>query len=412
MKQYVIIGGGVAAVGCIEGIRQCDAASSITLVSAETRAPYCRPLISYYLEGKTDLQKMNYRPEDFYARSGVSVRYGVSAEKIDSETQSVTLSDGSTLPYSALCIATGSEPFVPKFEGLETVEMKRCFMTVEDSLAIEKALRPDASVLIIGAGFIGLKCAEGIRDRVAQITVCDLADHILSSILDAESAAPMEKCLEENGIALWLGDTVVRFDGQKAYMKSGRELDFDILVLAVGVRPNVELFRSAGGAVNKGIPVSEKMETSLPFIYAAGDCTECYDVSCATCAVMANMPNAYMQGRCAGVNMAGGEEVFDKGTKMNSIGFFGCHVISAGTRDDGGEVFVEKGENFLKKLYCRDDRLVGYILLGDVERAGIYTALIRNETPLSSFDFEKMKQLPALSAFSADVRKAVLGGLV
>lgn len=409
MKHYVIIGNGIAAVGCIEGIRAVDAESAVTVISGENRPAYGRPLISYYLEGKTTPEKMNYRPADFYERNAVTVRYGVTAEGIDSEKKTVTLSDGSTVEYTELLLAPGSVPFVPRFEGLDTVPFRRCFMTMDDSLAIEQALTPESKVLIIGAGFIGLKCAEGLQGRAAEITVCDLAEHILPNMLDAECAAPMEERLEANGIRLLMGDTAVRFEGGHAVMKSGKELDFDILVLAVGVRPNTALFP---GTVNRGIPVSEKMETAVPGIYAAGDCTECMDISCGETAVLANLPNAYMQGRCAGVNMAGGEELFDRGIKMNSVGFFGLHVLSAGSRDESGEVLVQRSEGSIKKLYVRDDRLVGYVLLGDVARAGIYTALVRNQTPLSSFDFEKMQRLPALAAYPAEARSTMLGGVV
>ena len=193
MKQYVIIGNGVAATGCIEGIRSADSESKIVVVSEEKHAVYCRPLISYYLEGKTDLERMKYRSDDYYEKMGCEVIYGKKAVKINNDEKTVVLDDNTVLPYTSVCVATGSTPFVPPFSGLDSVEKKFSFMTIDDTLALEEAVNKNSKVLIIGAGLIGLKCAEGLKDRVSDITVCDLADRVLSSILDNECASMMQK---------------------------------------------------------------------------------------------------------------------------------------------------------------------------------------------------------------------------
>ncbi|MEE1243606.1 MAG: FAD-dependent oxidoreductase, partial [Frisingicoccus sp.] len=304
MAEYIIIGNGVAAASCIEGIRSLDKDSRITVVSEENYPVYCRPLISYYLEGKTDLERMKYRSDDYYDQMGCDVLYGKKAVKIDTENKSILLDDGTILPYTSACIAAGSSPFVPPFSGLDTVEKKYAFMTIDDTLALESAITKDSRVLIVGAGLIGLKCAEGLKDRVAEITVCDLANRVLSSILDDECASIMQKHLEANGIQFMLGDSVKAFDKNTASMQSGKTVDFDVLVLAVGVRPNTSLVSDAGGKVDRGILINDRMETSIPDIYAAGDCTEGNDISCDKHRILAILPNANMQGRCAGINMA------------------------------------------------------------------------------------------------------------
>ena len=125
---------------------------------------------------------------------------------------------------------------------------------------------------------------------------------------------------------------------------------------------------------------------------------------------MALLPNAYMQGHCAGVNMAGGAEVFDNAIPMNSIGFFGLHTMTAGSRD--GEVYEDSSETHLKKLFIKGGRLVGFILIGDTERAGIYTDMIRKRTPLESVNFDILKKTPELFAFSEKYRRKILGGVV
>lgn len=142
--------------------------------------------------------------------------------------------------------------------------------------------------------------------------------------------------------------------------------------------------RDAGGETNRGILVDESMRTSLPDVYAAGDCTEGEDVSLGGRRVLAILPNAYMQGHCAGVCMAGGRETFDKAIPMNAVGFFGLHAMTAGTyygEADGGSCYEEQDEHRLKRLFMRDGRLTGFILIGETERAGIYTSLIRERTP-------------------------------
>lgn len=410
MKHYVIIGNGVAAVGCIEGIRSVDKETKITVISEENHAVYCRPLISYYLENKTDAERMNYRSTDFYEAMGCDVLYGRKAVRIDTASNSILLDDSQKLSYSSVCVATGSSPFVPPMDGLEKVENKFSFMTLDDTLALEKAITKESKVFIVGAGLIGLKCAEGLHGRVADITVCDLADRVLSSILDKDCAAIMQNHMEANGIHFLLGDSVSRFEQNTAIMQSGKNVDFDVLVLAVGVRANTSLVKEAGGAVNRGILVNEKMETSIAGIYAAGDCTEGEDISLGDKRVLALLPNAYMQGHAAGVNMAAGNEVFDKAIPMNSIGFFGLHAMTAGTYD--GELYEEKTETSIKRLFTKDGFLKGFILIGETERAGIYTSLIREKTPLDTIDFDLLKKVATSAAFSSEVRRKKFGGVV
>lgn len=415
MKNYCIIGNGVAAAGCIEGIRSVDTNSAITVISAENHAVYCRPLISYYLEGKTTLQKMNYRADDFYEANGCRVIYGKQATAIDKENKKIILDDDTKISYDSLCIATGSSPFVPPFAGLETLKNKFSFMTIDDTLALEKAINENSKVLIIGAGLIGLKCAEGIRDKVSEITVCDLADRILSSILDDECASLMQKHLEKHDIKFMLGDTAESFDGNSAKMKSGAVVDFDILVLAVGVRANTELIKDIGGNVNRGIIIDEKMQTSVSDINAAGDCSEGYDASIGQKRVLAILPNAYMQGFCAGKNMAGADSSFDNAIPMNSIGFFGLHAMTAGsyfTEKDGGELYEEKDVNNIKRLYMKDGYLTGYILIGNFERAGIYTSLVREKTSLDTINMDLLKKNPSLAMFFPEIRRKKLGGVI
>ena len=413
--RYVIIGNGVAAAGCIEGIRSVDKETPITVISEENYPVYARPLISYYLEGKTDLSRMLYRKPDFYEKNGCEVLYGAKAARLDVESKKVVLTTGEEIPYKAVCVATGSSPFVPPFKGLETVKNRFSFMTLDDTLALEQAIDENSRVFIVGAGLIGLKCAEGLLHRVKSVTVCDLAPRVLSSVLDEESAAIMQKHLEDHSMQFYLGDTVTEFAENKAILQSGTEVEFDVLVVCVGVRANTSLVKDAGGNVNRGILVNERMETSLPFVYAAGDCTEGFDLSLGANRVLAILPNAYMQGKCAGINMAGGEKVFQKAIPMNSIGFFGLYAMTAGTYtgpEQGGEVYVEPIEGGIKKFFVKDGVLKGYILIGYSEQTGVLTALIRDQTPLDTVNFPLLRKSVTFAAFSPEDRRKKFGGVV
>lgn len=402
--QYVIIGNSTAATFAIEGIRAVDKAGSITVISDETRPAYGRPLISYYLYGRIKLENTDYRSASFYTDNGVTVKYGVRAEKIDPEKKTVALSDGSTIGYDKLLVATGSSPLVPPAEGLDTVQY-HTFMTMDSALALEKELSPEKRVLVVGAGLIGLKCVEGILDRVGSVTVVDLAARILPSILDEEGSAIVQERLGARGVSFILGDCAVRYAPGLATLRSGKEVPFDILVIAAGVRPNVSLVREAGGEVNRGIVVNDRQETTIPDVYAAGDNCESYDICSGTRRILALLPNAAFQGETAGRNMAGGDAAFDKAAPFNALGLFDTHIATAGVYE--GEAYTDTSEGY-KKLFVKDNKLVGFILIDCIERAGIYTSLIREQTPLDTVDFELLKKNPVLMAFARGTREEYL----
>jgi NAD(P)H-nitrite reductase large subunit len=406
--NYVIIGNSAAAVGAVEGIRSRDPAGQIVMISKEPHHTYSRPLISYLLCGKTDLTRMKYRPDSFYQDNHVRTMLGRTVAALDPAEKQVVLENGETVNYDRLLAATGSSPFIPPMQGLDAVRQKFTFMTLDDALSLERALTCRSRVLIIGAGLIGLKCAEGIYGKCAQITVVDLAPRILPSILDETGAGMVQSYLEDKGLRFVLGQSVARFEGDCAILPDGSRIDFDVLVVAVGVRANTAVLETAGAQVSRGVKTDLHCRTTLQDVYAAGDCAQSHDLVSDTDCVLALLPNAYMQGFCAGVNMAGGDQKFETAMPMNAMGLLGLHIITAGRCEGQSDVVVQK-DNY-KRLCYHDDRLFGYILIGNVERAGIYTALIREKTPLSSIDFELIKQQPQLMAFSKRKRAEHLGG--
>jgi NADPH-dependent 2,4-dienoyl-CoA reductase/sulfur reductase-like enzyme len=287
-------------------------------------------------------------------------------------------------------------------------------MSLDDAKNLEKAIDKKSKVLIIGAGLIGLKCAEGIADKVADITVVDLAPKILSSILDGGGSELIQNHLESKGLKFKLAHSVKSFSGNTAVFDDGEQINFDVLVLAVGVRANTALLKDIA-ETDRGIKINGRCQTSQADIYAAGDCTQSLDISSGQNKIMALLPNAYMQGECAGINMAGGEKEFNAAIPMNAIGFFGMHIITSGNYV--GETYFESGGSRYKKLFYSENKLNGYILIDDkhaspaaFDKAGIYTSLIRERTPLDTIDFDLICKKPGLMAFAKEDRLVKLSG--
>ena len=407
--NYVIIGNSAAAVGTIEGIRQIDKTGKITVISDEKYHTYSRPLISYWLMGKVTDKNIYYRSADFYEKNGVETRFDTRVTKIDPAAKDVVLADGSTVPYDKMMVATGSKPFVPPMNGMEKIASCHTFMSYDSVKAIKAEVKPGMKVLIIGAGLIGLKAAEALNEYKADITVVDMADRILPSILDVRAGSIMKKHIESKGTKFILGTSVDEFSEHSAKLKNGAAVDFDMVIIAVGVRPNTELVSEAGGKVERGIICDLTQKTTIDDVYAAGDCTVSHDASSDTDRILALLPNAYMQGEVAGRNMAGAETKYENAIPMNAIGFFGLHIITAGSYD--GEEYVEEHGNNYKKLVFKDGLLKGFILMGDVKRAGIYTSMIKERIDLSDVDMDMLKERPQMMMFSKARREDKLGGI-
>lgn len=408
--KYVIIGNSAAAIGTIQGIRLVDKTGQIVVISDEKYHTYSRPLISYWLKEQVTEENMRYRGEDFYEENDVDTLFETRVTKINPDRKTVTIENGNEISYDKLMVATGSKPFVPPMEGLDKVAKKFTFMKLDDAKAVREAVSEGAKVLIVGAGLIGLKAVEALEHYGADMTVIDLADRILPSILDSEASAIMQKHIESKGVKFILGTSIKEFSESSAVLQNGDTVQFDMVILAVGVRPNTELIAEAGGTVNRGIVTSQTQAVQgLRDVYAAGDCTESLDITTGQQKILALLPNAFLQGEIAGQNMAGKETYYLNAMPMNAIGFFGLHIITAGSYE--GEAYTETdGTNNYKKLVTADNELKGFILMGDVKRAGIYTYMIKWHMPIDECDFELLKTKPQLMAFSREYRNEKLAG--
>lgn len=393
--KYVIIGNSGGAIGAVIGIREYDEDGEILLISDEDYHTYSRPLISYWLEGKITEEKMHYRDPNFYERMNVDTILGRRVSSIDKDVKAITLDDGSTYSYDKLLVATGSSPFIPPIKGIDNVDRRFTFTKFDDAKAISANVKSGERILILGAGLIGLKAAEALYPRDVDLTVVDLSNKILSSILDENASKIVGNHIKKKDLSLVLDTSVDEFDGNKAILSNGEIIEFDVLIVSVGVRPNISLVQDIDGECRRGIITNIRQQTSIPDIYAAGDCTESHDISSGTDKIIALLPNAFIQGEVAGKNMAGGDAKYENAIPMNAIGFFGLFTITAGIYDGDGCISQINGEgNQYERLCFKDGRLKGFILVGNVANATSYTAIIKAGIKIADDEIELLRTNP------------------
>ncbi len=406
--KYLIIGNSAAGIGAVEGIRIADPLGQILVISDEDYHTYSRPLISYWLEGKVADENIYYRDPDYYSSQDVQVKLGDKVLELNPSDKSVTLDTGEEIRFDKCLLATGSHPFVPPIKGKDTAKNATTFTKMEDALKADEIIKEcelegrKPKVIILGAGLIGLKACEAIYDQADEITILDLADRVMPSVFNKNASEVMEEFIKSKGINLLLQTSIDEILDKQVRLTNGETLDYDLLFLAVGTRPAVELAEGAGIETDRGIVVDPYQQTSEANIYAAGDCTLSFDISSQSVKNIAILPNAYIQGKYAGLNMAGQDVQTEELFPLNSMGFLGLHLITAGCYD--GESIIVDDDGVYKEFFVKDNKLIGYIIIGTCERSGIYTHLIRKQTDLSEVDFDSLILEPTLSSFGKQDR--------
>jgi len=392
--RYVIVGNSAAAVGCITGIRKVDKEGEIVVISYEDRC-YSKPMIADVLVD-VPTEKLIYRDDSFFKRNNVTQILGHRAVSINTESKVVVLDSNELVPYDKLLIATGGKPFVPPIKGSER---KGVFTFTELSSAVQfkEYIRENGveNVVVIGSGFIGLEVAYFLREIGISVKVVELLDRVLARALDARASQIVEIMMREKGVDFIFNDTVEEILGDEKVssvrLKSGKVLKADAVVVAIGVRPNTELAETGGVKVNKGIETDDRMETSVKDIFAAGDCVECRDIVDGQRKNIPLFPLAFEQGFVAGLNMAGRKVEYLGGLILNSLKFLPVPVLNAGVvepMDDSCEVFVNdkfEKRGFYRKAIVRNGKLIGFIAIGEIDRTGILTNLIRQKIDVSDF---------------------------
>ncbi|ADY73175.1 Rubredoxin--NAD(+) reductase [Desulfurobacterium thermolithotrophum DSM 11699] len=391
--RYVIIGNSAAAVGCITGIRKVDKEGEIVVISYEDRC-YSKPMIADVLIDYSE-EKLLYRGEDFFKKNNVRLMLGSKAVNIDTENKLVVLESKETVLYDKLLISTGAVPFVPPIPGSEK-EGVFTFTELNSAKKMKEYLEKNSveRIVVIGSGFIGLEVAYYLREIEKEVVVVELLDRVLGKALDKRGSEIVEKMLREKGVQFKFNDTVEEILGEEKVnsvrLKSGEVLKTEAVVIAIGVRPNVELAKAAGIRVNRGIITDDFMKTNIPDIFAAGDCVECKDITDGIRKNLPLFPLAFEQGLIAGLNMAGKEIEYLGGLPLNSLKFLDKPVLNAGIvepPDDSYEVLVNDKfdkKGYYRKAILKDGKLVGFVAIGEIDRVGILTNLIRQKIDVSN----------------------------
>jgi NAD(P)H-nitrite reductase large subunit len=395
--KYLIIGNSAGAVGAAEAIRGVDKAGTITIISDEPYPAYSRPLISDYLADELSLDKMLFRPPDFYETNNIRALLGEKAVRLNFDRHFVELADGRILTWEKLLLATGGSPIVPRMEGVSRQGVFT-FTTLDDAKAIDKFLNQYPAIkvraVVVGGGLIGISVTEALVKRGVEVTIVEMKERILNTILDKEASALEENAMRRAGVNIITGHTVSKIGGYLPVRVAGVNLDdnrsipCEMVVIAIGVQPRIELVADSGIDVNHGIVVDRNMATSRPDVYACGDVAEAYDFIYGENRLNAIWPNAYMGGRIAGLNMAGIPVEYQGGAAVNSIKYFGVSIVSAGMvfpPDDSYEIVGRKQDDVCKKVILKDGLIVGLVFTGDIERSGIVYNLMKDRVNVDSF---------------------------
>lgn len=369
-KQLVLVGNGMAGVRAIEEILKISNEEfQITIFGSEPHPNYNRILLSKVLQGDTDVKDITLNDWDWYEENGIQLYTGEEVVKVDPESKTVITDTGRVQPYDELILATGSLPFILPLPGADK-EGVTAFRDIKDTDIMLEASKTYKKAAVIGGGLLGLEAARGLLNLGMDVTVVHLAPYLMERQLDATAGRLLQKELEKQGMKFLLekqteeiyGET--RVEGLK--FKDGSTLEADLVVMAVGIKPNVQLGKDCGLPVNRGIVVNDYMETEVPNIYAVGECAEHRGIAYGLVAPL------YEQAKVLAKKICGVETAPYEGSVLSTqLKVSGVEVFSAGdfNEDDGEDkkalkVFDEQ-DGIYKKIVLRGNQVIGAVLFGD-----------------------------------------------
>jgi nitrite reductase (NADH) large subunit len=386
-ESLVIIGNGMAAARLVEELSmRALGRYAIAVIGEEPKLAYNRVLLSSVLAKEVSHGDIELKPAKWWRDRGVTLLYGESVISIDADIRRVRLANGATLPFTQLVLATGSRAIRLSAPGMDLPGVMT-FRDLGDVVAIEAAGANKAKVVVIGGGLLGLEAAYGVAKAGAQVSVIHLMDRLMERQLDARASAMLKKAVEDKGIAVYLNAEAAGIKGDKqataVLLKDGREIAADLVVVAAGIRPNVDLALTAGLDIGRGIVVDDHMQTSKAGIHAIGECAEHRGIAYGL------VEPAYEQARILAMRLAGETADYPGSVLATNLKVSGVNVFSAG--DFLGAIGTEQivlsdpGLGTYKKLVIADGSLTGAVLFGDTVDGLWYLELIRSGVSIQAF---------------------------
>ncbi len=395
----------------------------MAVISEEECPQYSRPMISDFVSGKATFQRMMCREDDFWRQNNVETFMGRTAVRLNLAEKTLALENGDKMQYEKLLIATGGKPFIPKMEGSDK-EGVFTFTKIADAERLAEKLETARSVVVIGAGLIGVSVTEALVKRGLKVTMVELQPKILSLLLDARGSDMMESVIRKAGVAIVTGQSVQRIVGKpendrvvgSVILTNGEQVPCDVIIVAIGVVPRTELAIGTEIKLNRGIVVDSHMQTNVPDVYASGDVAEAFDFTLNQNRLLPLWPLAVAEGKVAGANMAGKETQYAGGTNMSSLKYFGIPVVSIGIANPKEETSYEiltrhePEKNMYKKIVLKDNVIVGITLVNDVERAGTLFHLMKNRVNVKKFKKSIVSDDFSLAVLPAALRRSMCLG--
>ena len=367
--RHVIVGGGTAGLNAILAIREHDrGASEVVLVSAER--PYSRMVLPYYLGRSIAEAHVFTASPARLAQLNVRTHLGRRAVGLDTAAGKLTLDDGTLVEHDDLLIATGASAVRPAVPGADGPGV-HSFWTLPQARGVVAGIQEGTHVVMVGAGFIAFTILNAILALKARLTIVEIAPRILPRMIDEAGARMVEEWLRRHGVEIRTGATLTAIEEaqgrRRLRFREGEELVADLVIMATGIRPNLEWLNGSGVRVNRGVPVDDHLRSSVANVYAGGDVAEGRDLVTGELAVHAIEPTAMEHGRVVGANMAGRDVAYRGSLLMNIVEVCHLDIASFGAWDDPtAEAFAAvRPERFAyRKLLWRGDRLTGAMILG------------------------------------------------
>jgi nitrite reductase (NADH) large subunit len=381
-----VIGNGMAAARLVDELaRRALGRYAVAVIGEEPRLAYNRVLLSALLADEVGFDDIELRPARWWRDHGVTLRYGVRATAVDAAARNVTLAGGTRLSFSKLVFATGSHPIKPDIPGMDLPGVLT-FRDVDDVNAIASSKAAGTRVVVIGGGLLGLEAAYGLAKAGARVTLLHLMDRLMERQLDHRAALMLQRAVEAKGIAVRLQAQTARIAGngkvEGVELRDGTTIAADAVVVAVGIRANAALARTAGLEVGRGIVVDDHLETNAAGVHAIGECAEhrgcCYGL----------VEPAYEQAQLLARRLAGERASYPGSVLATNLKVSGVNVFSAGdflgaTAEAEEIVLSDPAAGVYKKLVIAHGRLVGAVLFGDTADGLWYLDLIRTGSPVA-----------------------------